>query len=39
MRAGTIKAHIGQTFDLSDIAKAHEAIESGRTIGATLLKP
>lgn len=39
MRAGTIEAQIGQTFPLSEIAKAHEAIESGRTIGATLLKP
>jgi len=39
MRAGTIEAHIGQTFALSEIAKAHEALESGRTIGATLLKP
>lgn len=39
LRAGTIKAHIGQTFALSDVAKAHEAIESGQTVGATLLKP
>ena len=39
MRAGTIQAHIGQTFPLSEVASAHQAIESGRTIGATLLKP
>lgn len=39
LRAGTIKAHIGQTFDLADAAEAHRAIESGKTIGATLLKP
>lgn len=39
MRAGTIAAQIGQTFPLSEVAAAHEAIESGRTIGATLLKP
>ncbi|MEL6860548.1 MAG: quinone oxidoreductase [Pseudomonadota bacterium] len=39
LRAGTIKAHVGQTFALSDVAKAHEAIESGQTVGATLLKP
>jgi len=39
MRAGTIQANVGQTFPLTDIAKAHEALESGRTIGATLLLP
>lgn len=39
MRAGTIKAHIGQSFPLSEVASAHQAIESGRTMGATLLKP
>lgn len=39
MRAGTIKAQVGQTFPLSDVAKAHEALESGKTVGATLLVP
>ena len=39
LRAGTIKAQVGQTFPLSDVAKAHEAIESGTTFGATLLLP
>lgn len=39
LRAGTIQAHVGQTFTLSDIADAHEAIESGMTVGATLLLP
>lgn len=39
LSTGTINAHIGQTFALSDVAKAHEAIESGQTVGATLLKP
>lgn len=39
MRAGTIKANVGQTFPLSEIASAHETLESGRTIGATLLLP
>ena len=39
LRSGTIKAQIGQTFPLSDVAKAHEAIESGTTVGATLLLP
>ena len=39
LRAGTIQAHVGQTFTLSDIGDAHEAIESGVTVGATLLLP
>ncbi|MEC7288722.1 MAG: quinone oxidoreductase [Pseudomonadota bacterium] len=39
MRTGTIKANVGQTFPLSEVAKAHEAIERGKTIGATLLLP
>lgn len=39
LRAGTIKAQIGQTFDLASAADAHRAIESGKTVGATLLKP
>ena len=39
LKAGTIEAHIGQTFALSDVADAHNAIESGQTVGATLLKP
>lgn len=39
MRAGTIKAQVGQTFPLSDVAKAHETLESGKTVGATLLVP
>lgn len=39
MRAGTIQANIGQTFALSEIAKAHETLESGQTVGATLLLP
>ena len=39
LRAGTLTAQIGQTFDLADAAGAHRAIESGKTVGATLLKP
>lgn len=39
LRTGTIKAQIGQTFPLSEVAKAHQAIESGQTVGATLLIP
>ncbi|NQY40201.1 MAG: quinone oxidoreductase [Henriciella sp.] len=39
LRAGTIKAQVGQTFPLNEVAKAHQAIESGTTVGATLLLP
>ena len=39
LRAGTIEAHVGQTYPLSDVAAAHLAIESGMTVGATLLIP
>ena len=39
LRSGTIKAQIGQTFAMSDAADAHRAIESGKTVGATLLLP
>ena len=39
LRAGTIKAQVGQTFPLSDVAGAHTALESGTTVGATLLLP
>lgn len=39
LRAGTIRAHVGQTFTLNDVAEAHDAIESGVTVGATLLLP
>ncbi|RAN35295.1 quinone oxidoreductase family protein [Hyphomonas pacifica] len=39
LKAGTLKADIGQRFPLTDAAKAHEAIESGTTTGATVLIP
>lgn len=39
LRAGTIAAQIGQSFALRDIATAHETLESGKTLGATLLRP
>lgn len=39
LRAGTIKAHVGQTFPISEVANAHEALEGGKTVGATLLLP
>ncbi|HCJ17999.1 MAG TPA: quinone oxidoreductase, partial [Hyphomonas sp.] len=39
LKSGTIHADIGQRFPLSEAAKAHEAIESGTTTGATVLVP
>ena len=39
MASGTLKPHVGQKFALSDVAEAHRAIESGKTVGATLLLP
>jgi NADPH2:quinone reductase len=37
LRVGTIKAEIGQRFALKDAADAHRAIESGKTVGATVM--
>jgi NADPH:quinone reductase len=39
LRVGTLKPEIGQRFALSEVAEAHRAIESGRTVGATVLTP
>lgn len=38
LRSGTIKAEIGQSYALEDVAKAHKALESGRTVGSTVLR-
>lgn len=39
LRTKTVAADIGQTFSLDAVAEAHRAIESGRTRGATLIRP
>lgn len=39
LRSGTIQANIGQTFAMSEAGDAHRAIESGKTVGSTLLLP
>lgn len=36
---GKVKVTIGQTFELADIAKAHELMEERRTTGSTVLIP
>jgi NADPH2:quinone reductase len=35
--SGQVKIEIGQTFPLAEARKAHEALESRATIGASLL--
>jgi len=37
--SGQVKIEIGQTFALADARKAHEALESRATVGASLLIP
>lgn len=38
LRAGTIKADIGQRFKLENAADAHRAIESKQTVGSTIFE-
>lgn len=39
LRQGIISANIGQTYALEDAAQAHRDLESGKTSGATILRP
>lgn len=39
LQSGTIKAHIGQKYQLTDVQHAHQALADGITIGATILLP
>jgi len=39
LKTKTIIPHVGQIFQLEDAAEAHRAIESGKTVGSTLLLP
>ena len=39
LAAGQINAHVGQRMALRDAAQAHRALESRRTVGATVLVP
>lgn len=39
MAAGAVKIQIGQTFPLAEARRAHEALESRATVGASLLIP
>lgn len=37
--SGAVRIDIGQTFPLSDVRRAHEALEGRETVGASLLVP
>ncbi|MDN7356253.1 quinone oxidoreductase family protein [Acetobacter senegalensis] len=37
LECGEIKVDIGQRFALKDVAKAHDALQSGKTTGSTIL--
>lgn len=39
VRNGTLKIKIGQTFKLSEIGKAHEALAARKTVGSTIIHP
>jgi NADPH2:quinone reductase len=39
LKSGAVKIHINQRFKLADAAKAHEALHSRETTGATILLP
>lgn len=39
MKEGVLSVNINQTFALSDIVAAHQALESGETTGSTILTP
>jgi NADPH2:quinone reductase len=39
LASGAVKIHINQRFKLADAAKAHEALHSRQTTGATILLP
>ena len=39
IRTGAVKMRVNQRYDLKDAAKAHQALESRQTTGATLLIP
>ncbi|RVU00324.1 NADP-dependent oxidoreductase [Mucilaginibacter limnophilus] len=38
LESGVLKAHVSQVFNFSEIAKAHQQIESGRTVGKVVVK-
>lgn len=39
LQKGIIKSHVSQVFPLAEIAKAHEQVGSGRTVGKVIVRP
>ncbi|MRG45545.1 zinc-binding dehydrogenase [Chitinophaga sp. SYP-B3965] len=39
LQKGIIKSHVSQVFPLAEIAKAHEQVETGRTVGKVIVRP
>ena len=39
IQRGVLKAHIGARYPLADVSRAHIDLESGRTVGSSLLVP
>jgi NADPH2:quinone reductase len=37
--SGAVRIEIGQTYALSDVARAHRELEGRRTVGSTVLLP
>ncbi len=38
LATGILKPHVSQTFNFEDMAKAHQQLESGRTVGKVVVK-
>lgn len=39
LEKGIIKAHVSQVFPLAEIDKAHQQVETGRTVGKVVVRP
>jgi NADPH2:quinone reductase len=39
VQSGQVKIHISQRFALADVQAAHQALESRKTTGSTILLP
>ncbi|WP_343306525.1 NADP-dependent oxidoreductase [Chitinophaga niabensis] len=39
LEKGIIKSHVSQVFPFAEIAKAHQQVETGRTVGKVIVRP
>jgi NADPH2:quinone reductase len=39
VESGMVKIHVGQTYPLRDVARAHSDLEARKTTGSTVLFP